>query len=203
MNSPADMANFKQIFVQEQYERVRGLENVSLVLDLGAYVGYASAYFLSCFPRARILAVEPDPRNLAICRMNLAPFGERVTLLHGAVWSRCTQLRVSRGVFDDMTEVFEPEPGSPGEVPAWDIPSLIEMAGGGEVDLLKIDIERAELAVFNDRAPEWLPKVRNICIELHGQDCKTAFFRALADFDFDLGHSGELTICFTLRAKTP
>ena len=67
------------------------------------------------------------------------------------------------------------------------------------VDLLKVDIERAELSVFGESAGLWLLKVRNICIELHGKDCEEVFFAALKDFDYELKHFGELTICRNLH----
>jgi hypothetical protein len=37
-----------------------------LILGLGANVEYASAVFLNLFPRAFVLAVEPDPTNVEI-----------------------------------------------------------------------------------------------------------------------------------------
>jgi len=206
LRGSSDMGVFHQIFVFEEYSRLRDLGNVSLVLDLGANVGFSSAYFLSCFPGSRVLAVEPDEQNLALCKANLRAYGNRVLLLHGAAWAERTRLCLSKGSFADGREwavqVSKASDGSVGDVHAWDVGSLIEMAGGTDVDLLKVDIERAELAVFGDTAKEWLPRIRNICIELHGRDCKEAFFNALADFDYELEYSGELTICRNVRAKT-
>ena len=80
--------------------------------------------------------------------------------------------------------------------------SLIELGGAEAADLLKVDIERAELEIFGETAKAWLPRVRNICIELHGPDCEEAFFSALADFDYELDHAGELTICRNIQPKT-
>jgi FkbM family methyltransferase len=200
----SDMESFRQIFIDDEYARLRELNNVKFVLDLGANVGFSSAYFLTCFPESHVVAVEPDERNLKICRGNLDRFGARAIALHGAVWSRCTQLEISQGTFGDRrewaTQVFEPNEGV-GTIKAWDVGTLIDMAGEDEVGLLKIDIERAELAVFGDKASvrDWLPRVRNLCIELHGEDCREVFFRALADFDYELQRSGELTICRNLR----
>jgi len=77
--------------------------------------------------------------------------------------------------------------------------SLIELGGAEAADLLKVDIERAELEIFGETAKAWLPRVRNICIELHGADCEDAFFSALAGFDYELERSGELTICRNIR----
>jgi FkbM family methyltransferase len=151
-----------------------------------------------------VVAVEPDERNGEVCSINLKPYGDRVLLLHGAVWSECTGLCLSRGTGDGRewaTQVVQPSEGSAGHVQAWDVGTLINMAGSTEVDLLKVDIERSELAVFGETAKNWLPRVHNICIELHGPDCEEMFFNALAGFDYELEYSGELTICKNLRAK--
>jgi FkbM family methyltransferase len=205
LRESSDSDVFHQIFYFEEYSVLKDLQNVSLVLDLGANAGFSSTYFLNVFPESRIVAVEPDERNVAASRRNLAPYGDRALLLHGAVWSECRLLRLSDEGFGDgrewATQVAEPSEGSAGEIQAWDVSTLIEKAGGGVVDLLKIDIERSELAVFSETARKWLPQVRNICIELHGPDCEAVFFGALADLDYELEHSGELTICRNLRRR--
>jgi FkbM family methyltransferase len=201
------MQVFDQIFVCQEYSCLKDLKEPLMVLDLGANVGYSAAYFLSIFPNARVVAVEPDERNLEVCQANLSPYGERAILLHCAVWSKPTTLRLLRGAFGDgrewATQVDEMPPGETAYVgvQAWDIGSLIDMGGGGTVDILKVDIEGAELSVFGESSESWLPRVRNICIELHGKDCEKAFFAALKDFRYELLHSGELTICRDLRPK--
>jgi hypothetical protein len=63
-----------QVFIQQEYGRIE-LSKPRMILDLGANVGYSSAYFLSKYPETRVLAVEPDPSNYEVCRRNLAPFG--------------------------------------------------------------------------------------------------------------------------------
>ena len=65
-------------------------------------------------------------------------------------------------------------------VEGYDMPSLIELSGATEIDLLKIDIERSELELFARNTESWLPRIRNLCIELHGADCEAVLFRALA-----------------------
>jgi FkbM family methyltransferase len=207
LRGSSDIAVFHQIFICQEYSCLRELKEPSLVLDLGANVGFSAAYFLSAFPTTRVVVVEPDERNLEMCKVNLAPYGDRVMFLHGAVWSRPTILRLSKGTFGDglewatqVTESIE-EDGTSAGVQAWDVGSLIEISGGATVDLLKVDIEGAELTVFGASVGSWLHKVRNICIELHGKDCEEVFFDALQDFDYDLEYSDELTICRNLRPK--
>jgi FkbM family methyltransferase len=203
LGATSDLMAFEQIFIAEEYACLRGLPGVSFVIDLGANVGFSSAYFLSCFPASRVLAIEPAERNIAVCKENLAPYGLRSLILHGAAWSECTRLCLSKDSFRDglewSTQVRDPGEGEIADIEAWDVATLIDIAGAEKVDLLKVDIERGEIAVFGPKSREWLPRVRNICIELHGHDCEQTFFSALADFDYDSERSGELTICRNLR----
>lgn len=201
LRGSSDMDVFDQIFFCDEYASLRSLESVSLVLDLGAYVGYSSAYFLSCFQNTRVVAVEPDKRNLEVCKVNLKPYGDRVLLLHGAVWSESTALCLSKGRREWATKVMLPPANSDGNLQAWDMDRLLIMAGAEQVDLLKVDIERSELVVFGETAGHWLHRVRNICIELHGQDCRETFFNSLAGFNYELEYSGELTICKNIRTR--
>ena len=202
----SDLQVFEQIFQFDEYACIRNIPPPSFIVDLGANAGYASAYFLSCFPTATVLAVEPDPTNVELCRANLCSYGNRAMVVHGAVWSKRSRLMVSRENGDGRewaTKVMESEAGkSDITVEAWDVPGLLAMADQTHIDLLKVDIERSELEVFGATSSSWLSNVRNICIELHGADCSEVFFRALHDFDYDMARSGELTLCLNLRPKT-
>ena len=203
LGGSSDMSVFSQIFAWDEYGCIRSVPSPRWIFDLGANVGYASAYLLSCFPTARAIAVEPDPANYALCCENLAPYGDRVRVVHGAVWSTRTRLKLLRGSFGDnrewATQVAASVDGE-GTIEAYDIPTLLKMTDGGLVDVLKIDIERSELEVFRGR-PAWLAGVRNICIELHGADCESIFFEALRGYQFSLARSGELTLCLNLRSS--
>ncbi len=205
LQGTSDLMLFEQIFIADEYACVRDLNHVSVVIDLGANVGFSSACFLSRFPNARVVAVEPDDENVAMCRENLARYGARARILHGAAWSECTKLCFSSEPFRDGLEwskqVTLPAEGEKSFIEGWDVGTILDMAQAETVDLLKIDIERGELAVFQASSREWLPRVRNICIELHGPDCEQAFFSALSDFDFDLKRAGELTVCRNLRLR--
>jgi len=195
---------FDQIFVRHEYAPVcRRLKAPRFILDLGANVGYASAVFASRFPSATIMAVEPDPGNYDLCVHNLLPYGDRIQVLLGAVWANRAQLALARGNFCDgrewATRVLEAAPGTNAEVQAWDVATLLEMAHQREADLVKIDIEGSEAEVFAADAGAWLSRVRNLCIELHDDRCRAAFFEALRGFDYELEEYREFTFCFDLR----
>lgn len=207
LRGSSDVLVFDQIFLDEEYSCLRDMPNVRCVVDLGANIGLSSAYFLACFPKSQVIALEPNPSNFELCRANLASFGERARVIHGAVWSKSGRVSVVVGRFRDgrdWSSQVEAAEGSGVEgepVQAWSMEDFLAKMGLESVDLLKIDIERAELEIFREGAAEWLPRIRNICIELHGADCEGALFAALAEFDFDLSRPGELTICKNLRAK--
>jgi FkbM family methyltransferase len=196
-----------QIFIENEYEPI-AVSQPKMILDLGANVGYSSAYFLTKYPAASVVAVEPDPGNYEICCRNLEPYGSRAKVVHGAAWPERSKLVVDRGAWRDGREwtaqvrVAKEENVSSISVDGYDMPSLIGLSGATEIDLLKIDIEKSELELFSRNTESWLPRIRNLCIELHGADCEAIFFRALADYSYNLSRTGELTVCSDLRVHS-
>lgn len=193
------------MFLDRQYAPFDELGRVQSILDLGANVGYSSAYFLARFPDAQVLAVEPDADNYEMCVRNLAPYGARVRVKHGAVWCKTATL-YTVGDYGDSRNwaVAVSESPSPGAtaVQAWDIESLLdEVAGTRPLDILKIDIEGSELALFAER-PEWLQRVRNLCIELHGEQCRNSFDQAMQAYEYERENWGELVMCHDIRSRT-
>jgi FkbM family methyltransferase len=200
----SDRQVLRQIFAYGDYEPVR-LTNPETIIDLGANVGYSSSYFLSKYPSVKVMAIEPERDNFRMCCENLRPFGERATLVQGAVWSETRPLAVRVGTVGDgrewSTQVVLPSDSADAEsiVAGYDINYLIELFGSPKVDLLKIDIEGSELALFSRNTEGWLPRIRNMCIELHSDECAKAFYSALSNYAYDESRSGDLTICRNLR----
>jgi FkbM family methyltransferase len=202
--SSSDIDVFEQIIMGVEYQPFNDLEPF-FILDLGANIGLSSAWFLSRFPKATVLAVEPDPNNYGLCCHNLSCYGQRARVLLGAAWSRRTKLVLSRSSGDGRewaSRVYDMRPRATDmQVDAWDIRSLIELSNAKVIDLLKVDIEQAEREVFAKGHEQWLPFVRNICIELHDGKCAEVFFAALRNYEYERLDSGELTICKNLRKK--
>jgi FkbM family methyltransferase len=218
----SDLFVFNQIFVDREYAPLDDIDVPSRIVDAGANVGYSSAHFLSRFPAAHVIALEPDPDNAEMCRRNLEPYGDRARVLVRAVWPYRANLTILHfGDLGDRAEcgvqVIEgsldlaalPDhvhrdanlPVPSGEVEGMDLAAVIDMAGG-PIDLLKMDIERAECLVFgDDAAASWLRQVSNIAIELHGSNARKVFFQALEGFSYESVDSGELTICLNIRPR--
>ena len=201
----SDLDVFRQIFVEREYSCIDDLREPSVMVDCGANVGFASAWFLSRYPTLRSIAVEPDPGNVAALRDNLAPFGARVTVHERGVWSRSTGLNLVRAAFRDGREwaiqVRESGPGETPDLNAVDIPSLIDAAGIDCVDVLKIDIEGAEGEVFKGPARDWLDRVNNVVIEIHSDELGDIVNAALPEEQFDRSFAGELT--YYRRKESP
>jgi FkbM family methyltransferase len=194
-----------ELLVKDEYAFFGDLESPFFIIDGGANIGIASLYFLNRYPAARVVAIEPHPANCEICRKNLAPYGERATLIQGAIWKDAGRLVLDVARGEEWTiSVRSGGSGQPGSVKAFTLPALIAY-GDGNVDLLKLDIEGSEKELFGPGAQEWLPAIRNIVIELHGGDCSDRFFRALEGYDYDLIRSPKealpVVACRNLRAR--
>src|SRR5690242_5339649 len=90
----SDYWAYRQIFLEREYAHIEPLHDARLVLDCGSNIGLASIYFLNHFAAAKVIAVEPDPENAALCRRNLQHYGARATVIEGAIWSHNTDLAV-------------------------------------------------------------------------------------------------------------
>jgi FkbM family methyltransferase len=188
-----------QSLIRQEYSCLEPSEEPKLIIDCGANVGYSSIYFLDKYPKVHVIAVEPDEDNFRVCAKNLLPYSQRVTLIRSAIWSHKAGLTVCRGQNRESLEweaqVRECQPGEEADIYATDISSLLEESGFNTIDILKIDIERAELVVFSKNYENWLSKVKNIVIELHNEECEKVFFKALSKYKYDLSRAGELTVC--------
>jgi|ERR1700733_10444493 len=197
-----DLFVFAQIFADREFAPLRQ-QNFSRIVDLGGNIGLASAWFLNAFPRAKVVTIEANPDNYASLEANLRPYGDRASVVKGGVWWRRAPLALVRRQNESDAHVREalPEDASAEILEGWDVPALMELGGFPEIDLLKIDIEGAEVELFSHGTERWLPHVRNLSIELHGPECEAAFDRALASYTCQRQLRGELTFCMDLRPK--
>jgi FkbM family methyltransferase len=196
--STSDLEVFEQIFVEREYACLDDLESARLIVDCGANVGYSSAYWLSRLPMASVIAIEPDPENFSILQRNLQPYGARASAIQAGVWSSNVGLVIANETYRDGREWSrQVRPVRLGEEPAFraiDIGSVLSDDIHRRIDLLKIDIERAETEVFSANYEHWLGRVDNLVIELHDDECRKIFFDAIRNQGFDVSESGELTI---------
>lgn len=186
----SDVEVFAQVFGAEQYRVVKELAEPRLIIDCGANVGFSAAYFLTYWPKARLIAVEPDPDNFRILVKNMQPYCDRVTLVNSAVWSHSCDLVISDEVFRDGREwTRQVRPCREGEKPQMvgaDIGSLLRSSGFDRISILKLDVEGAEKVIFSANYESWIDKCDTILIELHDGECERIFLEAIANRGFQV-----------------
>lgn len=173
----SDALVFENNIVRRSYSCV-GRRSPRFIIDAGANVGYASAYFLSVFPEARVVALEPEPANAATARRNLAPYGDRVTLLEAALWPCSTWLRLRPAERADSVRVEESIEDEPGDCAAVDPLAILDGFGEGRIDLLKCDIEGGEEELFAVEPDRWLARTQCIVAEIHTDGARRSVYQA-------------------------
>jgi FkbM family methyltransferase len=145
---------------------------VGTILDLGSNIGVTACYFSRMYPSAEICCVEPDPANVKVLKKNLASNHVRGRVVEGAVGpadgTATLQLHADPRQNSLTAEQGQQQSTQPGTftVKLWSVPSLLEQLHWPRVDLLKVDIEGAEKALFAN-SPKWLNQVQAILGEGH------------------------------------
>ena len=96
-----DLWIFDEVFVVRSHQCLDDLQNVEFIVECGANVGYASAYLLTRFPSARLLALEPDADLLPTLKANLTPYGDRARVLGQAIWPHPAELVLAETTFHE------------------------------------------------------------------------------------------------------
>ncbi|HJZ77580.1 MAG TPA: FkbM family methyltransferase [Vicinamibacterales bacterium] len=139
------------------------------ILDCGANLGLASLFFKRSYPAARITAFEADPSIAALLDRNLRVNGAAdVEVVQAAVWTENGVVTFHADGADCGTlaaHALEPHEHSL-RVPAV---RLADRLAREPIDLLKLDIEGAELSVLAD-CETALGNVRAMLLEVHEFD---------------------------------
>ena len=188
----SDLTFYEHILVKGAYD-LRLAQAPQVIVDAGANIGLASRYFARRYPAARIFAIEPEPTNYAMLCRNVAGF-PNIVPIQAALWSEGTELELCNPIGRHGT--FRIRPGGamapqtggddrpPETVRTITMQGLLEEHGLEKVDLLKVDIEGSERAVF-ERSAGWIDAVNVIVIELHDRfepGCSHSFQSATQGF---------------------
>ena len=192
----SDYVMFKQVFVFKEYDIFFPF-TPSSIIDLGANVGYASLFFATKFPSAKIFAIEPEHQNFLIAQKNVGPYSN-IHLVEGAVWDKSASLNLIDKGFGEASYMIEEDAAGNGVV-AYTIPQIMQQMNISEIDVLKMDVEGTEKALFEHGYEEWLPKTKIVIVETHDRyknGCSKALFQAFSRYNFSLDLSGENLVLY-------
>lgn len=132
-------------------DMVMGSARARTILDVGANLGDLTVHFLRRFPGARVFAFEPHPENVVQLRSRVGCV-DGVTVVEAAVGAEAARLSlfVREGTVNHS--LVESEVDEVRGVLTVDVVSLDDFTGHhgiDTVDLLKVDVEGAELAVLD------------------------------------------------------
>lgn len=155
---------YKEIFENNIYEFKTNSSN-PIIIDCGANMGLSVLYFSKKYPKAEIIAFEPDEAVLPFLEKNLRFQNiNNIKLYKKAVWTEEAELK------------FYTDKGLGGRIGVGyknQTPKIIKsirlrdfLAKHVLIDLLKIDIEGSEYAVIQD-CEDLLFNVNHIFIEYH------------------------------------
>lgn len=174
-----DFSTLSQVYFVEDYsiERLRRCEQlhnfyqsilnngkIPLIIDCGGNIGLASRYFSENFPKAKIVCVEPDSKNIEQAKINAT--SPHISFLNAAVGS--AQGRAVIVNPDKWSNAFRVKSTENGPLEMLTIPDILGLHSPDKYTpyLIKIDIEGYEAELFSCNT-EWVKEFPLLVIELH------------------------------------
>jgi FkbM family methyltransferase len=175
--------------VREEYGQFKLNDEPNWMIDAGAYIGDTSVYFLSRFPKLKVIALEPHPNNYDVAFLNLQNYSNRVILMKKGLW------------IDDQNHLFNGAFAGASiqnkgfKIECISIPTLLNSFSIDKIDILKIDIEGAEKVIFTSNPEIWLNKINLLIIEIHGPEIFKLVNLKLRKYNFIIKQYRSILYC--------
>jgi FkbM family methyltransferase len=176
--------------IMKRYSEILSLGKLPIIVDAGANVGATAIWFRTKYPEAKVVAIEPDEKNLDVLRLN-SECDDRISVIAAGVGATSGFATVQEATQGYATKVVRSSDG----VPIVSMNEAFEMTEGGMPFIAKIDIEGFESDLFSSNL-DWLDNVFAVMIEPHdwmlpGKMTSRSFQCAMARHNFELFIRGE------------
>lgn len=174
----ADYGTFLGLLSEIFFQRIYSFESSSpspLILDAGSNIGMSILFFKRLYPRCRVIGFEPDPPTFALLEANAKQNRwEGVELHNKALFSSegeidfyTDQNRIGSGKMSTVRERFSDSANRTVRCQKVETVRLSAFILE-EIDLLKMDVEGAEIAVISELAESGrLRLIKQMFIEYH------------------------------------
>lgn len=206
----SDIKVFDQIVISEEYKNILslisrcGLDNTEVnIIDCGSNIGLFSAWILNRIKVNNIISIEADYENYTFQKYFIKQLGyeNKIKLFNRAVWSDSeSELKISSDFRDGQNWAKRVEPVTENEnsytVKSISLNQVFDDFENRDVHILKIDIEGAEKAVFENETSfdKMLINTKIIAIEIHEEvNCTIMILDKLYKYGFYLEKVGETT----------
>lgn len=177
---PWILLNIAHIYCYEDYEFVEEVKPRKgwMVVDVGAYVGvYTLKAARRVGSKGRVVALEPHPASFRLLKHNVElNHLENVKLLPYALASSkgrrklySPRYRANASLNREYAELWD-ERLEAFEVECFSLVDLLDLLSIDRVDLLKLDVEGAELEIL-EASGEALKRIERLVIETHLDIC--------------------------------
>lgn len=164
----ASFAHAYQEIIGKRIYQFKAADDRPNIIDCGANVGIASIYWKKLYPKAHITAIEADPKIFQFLLKNLEHTNcQDIVTVNKAVWHCNDSISFAADSADTggITAYKSPVPNNEHPITVETV-SLESLIGQQQVDLLKIDIEGAEVELLLKQA-DCLRYVQRIFVEYH------------------------------------
>lgn len=166
-------------------ERLYPRDQTGVIIDAGGFIGSASLELARLYPKARILTIEPSSENFSLLKENIAGHPQ-IEPIHAALAQDGAPATLS--LQDRATGPWGYSIATHGapdleQVPVLTMSALMDLVGGEDLLIFKMDIEGAETALMQSNT-DWLSRTNVLMIELHERitpGCEDTFFEANAN----------------------
>lgn len=193
-----ELAAAVEVLCSDDYAVPIASRDVSRIIDLGANAGFATLLFAGRYPEARIVAVEPTPDTCARLRGNTSglPY---ITVCEFAIGDPGS---IRFDLAAPSTERRGRPTGDGIDIERRSLGHLLESLGWDTVDVVKVDVEGDEYAIFEDPA---LGLAQFVVGELHPAAEPASFgdlASALPRFDVAVSHNRPTVMFRAVRRAT-
>lgn len=195
-----DFSHYSQNeWIQKRYEDLCASGATPVIIDAGANIGIATLWFAKKYPKAQVVAIEPDPENAECCRRNTRGLAN-VLVVEAAVGSKPGKAALANIWNVSWAVQTQRSDDNGAGVPIQSISDLKTKVEGGRLLIVKIDIEGFESDLFSDNT-DWIDEPALVIIEPHdwmlpGERSSRGFQKALAARDFDILARGDNLLYF-------